>query len=178
MKEKKRAISASQAKGIALFILACWLLLPGCYSFRGGAPPANLKTVTIPTVEDASGFGRATIRDDMTRELARKFREDNSLRVIDAADADSRLQVTITSIRNDERRNISTGELETVRGVTVAAQVTFVDNLKRSEVFTNRTFSGDAQYRIDEGAAGEERAIRTALDKITSEILLAAVADW
>jgi len=168
----------SRKKGITAPILAWCLLFAGCYSFRGGAPPANLKTVRIPTVEDASGFGRATVRDDMTRELVRKFREDNSLRVIDAADADSQIEVTITSIRNDERRNISTGELETVRGVTVGAQVTFVDNLKRTEVFANRAFSGDAQYRIDEGAAGEERAIRTAVDKITSEILLSAVADW
>ncbi|MBK8911698.1 MAG: LptE family protein [Chlorobi bacterium] len=158
--------------------LALCLLLAGCYSFRGGAPPANLKTVIIPTVEDASGFGRATVRDEMTRELIRKFREDNSLRVVDAAQADSRLEVTITNIRNDERRNISTGEIETVRGVTISAQVTFLDNLKRTSVFANRAFSGDAQYRLDEGAAGEERAIRTAVDKITSEILLAAVADW
>ncbi|KXK52561.1 MAG: hypothetical protein UZ07_CHB004003022 [Chlorobi bacterium OLB7] len=123
-------------------------------------------------------FGRATVRDEMTRELIRKFREDNSLRVVDAAQADSRLEVTITNIRNDERRNISTGEIETVRGVTISAQVTFLDNLKRTSVFANRAFSGDAQYRLDEGAAGEERAIRTAVDKITSEILLAAVADW
>ncbi len=161
-------------------LLAATLASAGCYSFRGGSAPAGLSTIYIPQTEDQSGFGRATVRENMTQTLVRKFRDDNTLRVIDGSgsDPDSRLEVTITAIRNNERRNVSGAELETVRGVLIQARVTFFDNIKRRPVFSDRSFQGDAQYSISTGPEGENRAFNDALDKLTTEILLATVADW
>jgi hypothetical protein len=159
-------------------VLALAVLAGGCYSFRGGSAPAHLRTVAIPQVEDVSGFGRGTIRQDMTQVLVRKFRDDNSLRVADPTASDSQLQVAITTIRTNERLNISGAELETVRGVIIEARATFNDNTKRREIYKDRTFVGRSQYNIASGTAGENNAIREAIEKVTDDILIATVADW
>ncbi len=159
-----------------LLLLA--MLLTSCYSFKGGSAPAHLQTIVIPQVEDVSGFGRSTIRQDMTVELIQKFRDDNSLRVLDISETDSRLDVTITAIRNNERLAVSASERETVRGVIIQARVTFYDNIKRRPIYRDKTFQGTSSYNISQGVAGENEAILVALDELTTNILLETVANW
>jgi ABC-type uncharacterized transport system auxiliary subunit len=158
--------------------LALAALLGGCYSFRGGSAPAHLSTVVIPQVEDNSGSGRATMRQDLTQLIARKFREDNSLRVVDDQNADARIEVTIITVRDRERLAVSGQEYETVRGVTIEARATFRDNVRRRPIYADRTFTGRSQYNIDQGVAGEADAIAKALDLLSTEILLESVAAW
>lgn len=153
-------------------------LLSGCYSFKGGAPPAGIRTITIPQVEDNSGYGRATVRQEMTQQLVGKFRDDNSLRVVDPNGADSRLEVTIVGINDKDRQNISTTEYETVLGLVIDAHVTFTDNVKKRAVFKDKDFVGRSSYKVSAGEAGRVEAIRLALDKLTSDILLDVVAGW
>lgn len=150
----------------------------GCYSFRTGSAPAHLHTIGIEPSDDVSGFGRGTIRQDLTDLLVRRFRDDNTLRVVDASGADSRLEATITTIRTNERLNLSGTEYETVRGVYIEVRATFFDNVKKREVFKDRTVQGRSQYLVDQGLAGENKAIHDALEKLTEELLNAAVADW
>lgn len=158
--------------------LSLLLVLGGCYSFRGGSVPAHLKTITIPQVDDQSGYGRGTVSQDMRELLIRKFRDDNSLRVIDAATADSRLDVVITSIRTDERLAVSASDLETDRRVLIVARVTFEDNVKRRQIYKDRSFEGFSQYAISRGEEGRNDALRDALNKLTDLILQESVADW
>lgn len=150
----------------------------GCYSFSGGTAPSHLRTVTIPQTEDNSGFGRASIRIDLTNVLVQRFRDDNSLRVIDDPEADSRLEVTIVAITNNQRLAVSATERETVRGVAIEARVTFYDALRERPVFERRAFQGASQYDIAEGSAGETRAMTEAIAKLADDILVATVDDW
>ncbi|HVK37134.1 MAG TPA: LPS assembly lipoprotein LptE [Candidatus Kapabacteria bacterium] len=168
------------ARSVSIVVAAVALAaaLGGCYSFKGGSAPAHLSSVAIPQVEDVSGSGRATMRQDLTQILVRKFREDNSLRVVDEPAADSRLEVTITVVRDAERLAVSGGqELETVRGVTLEARVVFRDNVRRRAVY-ERVFSARSQYNIDQGGAGETDALARAIDNLSNDILLATVAQW
>lgn len=154
------------------------LLLSGCYSFKGGAPPVGIKTIAIPQVEDNSGYGRATIRQQMTQLLVQKFRDDNSLRIVEPTGADSRLEVTITRISDRDRLNVSTTEYETVLGMVIEAHVTFTDNVKKRAVYKDKGFIGRASYKVTDGEGGKSQAIQQALDKLTSDILLDVVAGW
>jgi hypothetical protein len=163
---------------LAFVVTSALLLANGCYSFRGGSAPAHLETVLIPQVGDDSGFGRGTIRFDLTDELIDRFRSDNSLRVIDDEEADSRLEVTITTIRTDIREGVSADERESARGVVVEARATFYDNVNARPVYDGERFQGKSSYDIDQGAAGEEEAIVEAIEKLSNEILLRTVADW
>lgn len=161
----------------ALYIIALIALIPGCYTFRSGSVPGHLRTIAIPPVEDVSGFGRGNVREDLFNTLTRRFRDDNSLRLVDPSSADSRLDVTITGIRT-ERLNLSGNELETVRGVVIDARATFNDNVQRRSMFKDRTFTGRSQYNISQGTAGENQAILDALDDVSEAILVATVEDW
>ncbi len=162
---------------MALVAAALALVASGCYSFRGGSAPANLRTIFIPSAEDISGFGRGTVRQQFTELLIRRFRDDNTLRIADPSNSDSRLDVTITGIRT-ERLNLSGNELETVRGVVIDVRATFNDNLKRRPLYKDRAFTGRSQYNINRGTAGENEAVNDALEKVSEAILLATVADW
>ena len=159
-------------------LLLTAVLSGGCYSFRGGSAPAHLRTILIPQAEDNSGFGRSTIRFDLTNELIDRFRADNSLRVIDDSEADSRLEVAITTIRNDIRLAVSAQDRETVRGVAIEARATFYDNLRNRAIYEGRLFKGESSYDITEGQTGEDEAVAEAIENLTNEILLATVADW
>lgn len=155
------------------------ILLSGCYSFRGGSVPPHLNSITIPEVEDASGYGDGTVRQDLTTLLVARFRQDNSLSVIDQSSADSRLAVTISTLRDDVPLGVAgTTEFETDRALVIEARVTFTDNVKRRAVYSARQFVGRSQYTIASGLAGKKNAMREALVTLTDDILLATVADW
>ena len=56
----------------------------GCpYSFTGSSVPAHLKTVAIPLFDDLSGSGEPGLRELLTNKLIARFRQDNSLEVVD-----------------------------------------------------------------------------------------------
>lgn len=159
-------------------VLTAALLLGGCYSFRGGSAPAHLSTIVIPQADDASGAGRTDIRFDLTDQLQAAFRDDNSLRVTDDPDADSRLEVTVVTVRTDIRRAVSADDRETARGVVVEARCTFYDNVRSRAIYDRKIVQGESSYDLSEGYEGEQTAIAEALEALTNNILLATVADW
>ena len=162
----------------AILALLLGISFGGCYSFRGGSAPAHLETMVIPEVVDNSGSGRAALRFDLSNELIQSFREDNSLRVVDNAEADARLDVTIVLLRTDERRAVSSNDRETLRGVSIEVQATFYDNVKDRAIYDRKLFAGESTYDVSEGAAGEEEAIAEAIEQLVSQIVLGTVAEW
>jgi hypothetical protein len=153
------------------------VLFCGCYSFRSGAAPTHLSTVFIEQVDDQSGFGQGTVRQDLRNLLVKRFRDDNTLRVVDGAGADSELDVTIATITN-ELQNVSGATLETVRRVTISVRATFNDNVKKRATYKDRTFTASNNYAVNRGAEGEAEAIRANLETISSQLLTEAVAQW
>ncbi|MEO5928851.1 MAG: hypothetical protein ABIR47_02855 [Candidatus Kapaibacterium sp.] len=169
----------TRATAIALLpIFTVALAAGGCYSFRGGSVAPHLHTVTIPQAEDISPQPYQAARELTTTALIQKFRDDNTLRVVDATNPDSRLEVTLVSINTQVRRNISGSELESVRGVEIVARSTFFDNVKKRAIYKDKAFTGVGQFNLSEGPAGEKRAVQDAINNLTSQILNDTVADW
>jgi hypothetical protein len=178
-----RSTGTSEVNRTTMLLLALLLSTTiggcaGCYSTRQGTALPHLKTVYIQQVEDVSGSGRASVRQDLMQRLVQRFRDDNTLRVVDANGADSRIDVTIVTINDKERLNISSAELETTRRVTIEARATFTDNVKRKPVYSERIFRGEGQFNVNSGESGVNDAIRVAIDKVTNDILLESVAQW
>ncbi len=166
-------------QAVVFAMVACAVfLVNGCYSFRTGSAPAHLKTIGIAPVDDLSGFGRGSLRQELTDVVLRRFRDDNSLGVVDPTSADSRLEVAITTVRANERLGVSSAEYETVRGVLVEVRATFYDNVKKKAIFKDRQIQARSQYRVAEGPAGENTALRQAFDRLADELINATVADW
>ena len=158
------------------------LILPslfglGCrYSFTGGSVPPNLKTVAIPIVQDQSGFGDPSLRDDFTRELVQKFTNDGSLTLADRTSADSILETLITGVR-ESATVVNPGEQVSQRRITVTAHVSFTDLKLRKKVW-EKDFSQWGDFPSGATATQRTEGINEALRKITEDILNETVAGW
>lgn len=150
-------------------------LLGGCYSFTGGAVSPHLKTISVATASDNSGFGNPQFREFYTQQIIAKFRSDNSLTLVDA-DADARLTPVITII-SDATVNVGPGELERERKVNVTVEGEYFDAVKNKQKW-KKTFSNSKIYTATEGQAGRERAVTAALREIADDMFLEVVSEW
>lgn len=161
-----------------VFIITSGLLFVSCYSFKGGAAPAHLRNIEVATTEDISGFSRPSVRQDFTQTLITAFRDDNSLKLTNSSTPDSRIETTLATIRTNERLSVSNAEFETTRLVVIEVRATFVDNVKKKNIFKEKFFTANSQYLISSGVTGENEAIKKVVNKITNDILLECVAAW
>lgn len=149
----------------------------GCrYSFSGGSVPANLKTVAIPIVQDQSGFGDPSLRDEFTQELVQKFTTDGSLTLADRTNADSILETLITNVR-ESATVVKPGEEVSQRRITVTAHVSFTDVRQHKKIW-EKDFSQWGDFPSGATATQRMDGINEALRKLTEDILNETVAGW
>lgn len=154
------------------------LLMVSCsYSFTGASVPPHLHTIAIPNASDRSGSGEPALRDDFTNELIQKFINDNSLQITNKTSSDAVLTCTILSLP-DSPVVIAGGEDVTKRRVTIKVKAVYKDLVKRKTVW-DKTFSnyGDYDNKGDITSARQD-AIKTAIDRVTEDILLGVVSNW
>jgi len=163
---------------ILLFLIFALISLSGCfsYSFTGASVPKYLKTIAIPIAEDRSGSGEPGLREMLTDNLTQKFIDDNTLRVTEKSNANAILDCTITSL-SDAPAVVAAGENVTVRRITISVQVIYRDLVKRKIIF-NKSFSNYGDYSSSSSINERSAAIKTAVDKIDEDILLAVVSGW
>ncbi|HCN04089.1 MAG TPA: hypothetical protein DIS79_00595 [Bacteroidetes bacterium] len=146
-----------------------------CYSFRGGSVPEHLRTVSISSVLDNSGYGDPTFRETATETLVRRFRSDNSLQVVDD-DGDARLNGTILRVQ-DQIMNVQGADLEGQRKLSVTMEVEYFDAVKNRTVW-KRSFENFDVYDASNATEERAQAARKAIERIADDILLAVVSDW
>lgn len=149
----------------------------GCpYSFTGASVPPHLKTIALPIVEDQSGFGDATLRDQFSRQLLQRFVNDATLQPSDRSNADSILEGVITGVK-DAPVVVEGGDQVSKRRVTVTAHMTFRDLKLRKKVW-EKDFTQWGDYLSGGGLTQRNDGISEALRKITEDILNETVAGW
>ena len=159
-----------------LFILGL-AVLSGCvYSFKGGSVPAHLKTIAIPLVQDQSGYGDPTLRDELTRQLVDRFTNDNTLQVTDRNTADSILEGVVVDVK-DAPSVVQAGEQVTARRITVTVRATFQDLKLRKKVW-EKDFNNWGDYPSGGGLTQRNDGVKEAIRKLTEDILNETVAGW
>ena len=149
----------------------------GCpYSFTGASVPPHLKTIAIPIVEDQSGFGDPTLRDQFSQQLQQRFLNDATLQPSDRTNADSMLEGVITGVR-DVPVVVEGGDQVSKRRVTVTAHMIFRDLKLRKKVW-EKDFTQWGDYQSGGGPTQRSGGITEALRKITEDILNETVAGW
>lgn len=149
--------------------------LDGCYSFRGTSIPPHLKTISVSSVVDNSGFGSGAYRELCYLKLVEKIRQENALQLVDR-DGDARLKAVIKEIR-DEAVVVRAGERERDRKVRVTVEVEYYDAVKKRAIF-QRSFSNAVVFEVALASSERDVAIRTALQQDVDDILLAIVSGW
>jgi hypothetical protein len=159
------------------FFLLVFALFSGCtYSFKGGTVPAHLRTVAIPLVQDQSGFGDPTLRDDLTQQLVERFTNDNTLQIADRNSADSMLEGVVLDVK-DAPSVVQAGEQVAARRITVTVRVTFED-LKQRKKMWEKDFSNWGEYPSGSSLTQRNQGIDEAVRKLTEDILNETVAGW
>lgn len=158
-----------------LLLVGLSMLATGCYSFRGGSVPEHLSTVSIASVVDNSGFGDPAYREFCTETLVRRFRNDNTLQLVDD-NGDARLLPVIARIQ-ERVLNVQAGDVEGERRIVVAIEVEYIDAVKDRRVW-KRTFENFDVYDVNDAANDRPRAVREAIRRIVDDVLLAVVSDW
>lgn len=151
------------------------IVFSGCYSFTGGSVPPHLKTIAIATVADRSSFGQPIWREVATQLLIERFRNDNTLQLVDR-NGDAELRAALTTIA-EEPVTLRSGEVERERKVRVSVEVEYFDAVKQRTIF-RRSFTSEQFFPIAQAATARDQAIRTALEQIAGDILLAVISDW
>lgn len=147
----------------------------GCYSLTGGSVPPHLKTIAIATVADRTSFGQPVWREVATQLLVERFRNDNTLQLVDRS-GDAELRPALVTIA-EEPVTLRAGEIERERKIRVAMDVEYFDAVKGRTVW-RRTFTSEQFFPIAQAATARDQAIRTALEQIAGDVLLAVISDW
>jgi hypothetical protein len=161
-----------------LLLLMVLLSAPGCpYSFTGASVPEHLSTISIPLIDDRSGFGSPGLREQMTRELTDQFIADNSLDVADQNVADSILEGMITGV-TDAASVVGQGETVTTRRITINTKFSFKD-LKLRKTVWEKAFSNWGEYDTTGDIFQQQQlGIQEAIRKISEDVLLQTVSGW
>lgn len=155
---------------LLLFALGC------SYSFKGGTVPPHLKSVAIPVVEDVSGYGDPSLREQFTRELTQRFITDATLELADRNTADAVLEGSIIDVR-DVPNVLQGGENVAQRRITVHVKMAFNDLRLRKTVW-DKEFSNWGDYPSGGGLTQRQEGIKEAVRKLTEDILNDTVAGW
>lgn len=171
---------------LVLSISFCLINLSACsYSFTGASVPQHLKTISIPLFIDRSGSGEFDLSEKLTNELTKKFIDDNTLTVGDKLKSDATIEGTVVTL-TDGPAVLSGGATDTgrekitARRITIIVKAVYRDLVKRQTIF-ERNFSNYGDYTIDDNAditVLRRKAIDTAIDRITEDILLGVVSNW
>mgnify|MGYP001772938900 CR=1 FL=1 len=165
-------------------ILSCFIIFAtaflsnACrYSFTGASVPPHLKTIAIPLFDDQSGYGRATLREELTKKIVERFIQDNTLKIADRNTANSILEGVIVSVQ-DNPVVVGSGERIKKSRITITVRVSFYDMVKRTKVW-ERTFSNWGEYDLEGNVQlNLQLGIQQAIEKLSEDILLATVANW
>lgn len=161
-----------------LILLIPVIAITACsYSFTGASVPSHLETIAIPLFKDRSGSAEPNIDNVFTNELIDKFLNDNTLSVLDKANADALLECTITGLRDTPEAVSGEREKATLRRITISVKVNYRDMVMKETIF-NKDFTNYATY--DGNNFSEERplALLKTIELITEDILLGVVSNW
>ena len=159
-------------------VLISAVLFGSCtYSFKGASPPEGIKTIYIPNFRDESGFGLPTLSEEMTTLLKGKFINDNTLEYAEKTTADGMLDCIIKGVK-DEVQVVSGNEQVSRRKVTIVVSVDF-SNLRKQKSIWKKDFSNWGEYDSSTGGFSKrDEGVKSAIDKLTDDILLSVISNW
>jgi outer membrane lipopolysaccharide assembly protein LptE/RlpB len=151
---------------IALFMSGC-----GVYSFSSSSL-GGVKTIAVPTFENSSlQYG---VQEDLTREIINRLIQDNTLKVVGAADADAILRGEVVKY---ERNAYTYDKSDNVSEYKVNIYVNFVLERKGGKSLAERTnMLGFGVYSAT--TQTEDDGKLQAVDKLAQDIVDELTKSW
>lgn len=155
----------------ALLVASC-----GIYSFTGTSIQPDVRTITIPFIENKAQRVNPALSNDLTEAVKEKFRKLTRLEQVDV-DGDLELICEITGY--DVKATAMTADEQAAQNrLTVSVKVEFT-NRKYPEDNVSSSFSAyedfDATQSLD---AVESGLCESIIEKLVEDIFNATVAQW
>jgi hypothetical protein len=173
-------------KFFSIKIRMTWLLcavaflvpLAGCgvYSASSGRVDDNLKMVAVQYLENLTAEPNLGV--DLSDDIIFALQVDNTLKVVDEANADSIISGRVSRYT---LREVNTTQELTVNEyhVQIAVVLTFTVRATGEKIFDKRRFTGTGNYVLnDPQGTSEDTARDEAVEEIVRDILAQVVEDW
>lgn len=164
-------------KHLIAFISAI-ALVAGCgiYSFTGTSIQPDVKTITIPYIENKAIRINPSLSNDLTEALQDKFRKLTSLQQVEM-DGDLELVCEITGY-DVKATAVTANEVAAQNRLTVTVKIQF-SNKKYPEDDVDKSFSAYADYDTNNSLDAVEASLcEEIIDKLCEDIFNATVAQW
>ncbi len=159
-------------------IISAIALVGGCgiYSFTGTSIQPDVKTITIPYVENKAIRVNPSLSNDITEALQDKFRKLTSLTQVET-DGDLELVCEITGY-DVKATAVTADEVAAQNRLTVTVKVEF-SNRKYPEDDVSKSFSAYADYDSNNSLDAVEGSLcEEIIEKLCEDIFNATVAQW
>jgi hypothetical protein len=148
----------------------------GIYSFTGTSIQPDVKTITIPYVENKAIRVNPSLSNDITEALQDKFRKLTSLTQVET-DGDLELVCEITGY-DVKATAVTADEVAAQNRLTVTVKVEF-SNRKYPEDDVSKSFSAYADYDSNNSLDAVEGSLcEEIIEKLCEDIFNATVAQW
>ena len=160
-------------------IIAATLLLSACgiYSFSGTSIQPDVNTITIDFFEYKALKVNPTLSNDLTEAIKNKFRRMTRLEQVEI-DGDLEISGEVTGY-TVAASAISAAEVASQNRLTVTVKVSYTNRKHPEEDFTDKSFSGYADYDSTNTLDAVESTLTAEIvEKIVEDIFNATVAQW
>lgn len=159
-------------------LISALALVAGCgiYSFTGTSIQSDVKTITIPYIENKAIRINPSLSNDLTEALQDKFRKLTSLQQVEM-DGDLELVCEITGY-DVKATAVTANEVAAQNRLTVTVKIQF-SNKKYPEDDVDKSFSAYADYDTNNSLDAVEASLcEEIIDKLCEDIFNATVAQW
>lgn len=159
-----------------IYNLALIILFSGCYSFKSGRIPDNIKTINIKFFPNRAAVVNPSLSQIFTDNLKQKFQSESNLTIV-TGEADLTFEGYISEYTNTPTA-IQNSQQAALNRLTISVNVKFV-NLKDPKADFETTFSRFAEYNSSLNFNTVEPTLIVQINKLlVDDIYNRAVTNW
>jgi Lipopolysaccharide-assembly len=165
-----------------LFVVLVALALDGCAGYRvgdtSGRDLQGVRSVYVPVARNTSL--EPDIQMTVTNAIIRKFNSDGTLQVNQTNNADSELDITITSVEKTPIRSSQTDLLVTAQyQLTIQATATYVNRRLARKMFENYRVTGSTYFFTQSNILeGQRQALPLAAQDLAENTVKLITDGW
>lgn len=158
------------------FVLLAFTFLIGCYSFKSGRIPENIKTVTIKYFPNRAPIVQPSLSQYFTDKMKEKFVSESRLTLVNK-DGDLNFEGYISDYNNSPSA-IQSSQQAALNRLTITVNVKFT-NLKDPKQDFETSFTRFAEYSSSQNFSAVESSLISEISRqLIDDIYNRSVTNW
>ncbi len=158
------------------FVLLAFAFISGCYSFKSGRIPENIKTVTIKYFPNRAPIVQPSLSQYFTDKMKEKFVSESRLTLVNK-DGDLNFEGYISDYNNSPSA-IQSSQQAALNRLTITVNVKFT-NLKDPKQDFETSFTRFAEYSSSQNFSAVESSLISEISRqLIDDIYNRSVSNW